>query len=150
MELVSTKTSIERSMYAKMEELFPAMSDYDKRRVSIALSDIANSLVVESNSDTTKRLNDLVIEYEVNRKKFRDVIEMIQANTKTLLFNLKKEALITYKTNPKTKKTELVGRSQVLTDVVKFINRMDEMVLDFYENVYKIKDERGIQTDLFT
>jgi hypothetical protein len=150
MEIITTKIEMERRMFAKMGELFPEMSDYDKRKTSIALSEMTSIEIHNTNKDMSKTLMDLVIEYEVNRKKFRDAIEMIQANTKILMYNLKKEALITYKTNPKTKKTELVGRSQVLTDMVKFINKMDEMVLDFYENVYKIKDEKGIQTDLFT
>jgi hypothetical protein len=150
MEIITTKISLERKMFEKMGELFPSMSDYDKRKISLAMSELADAEVKDSNRETSKTLTELVIEYEMNRKKFRDSVEMIQSNTKNLLINLKKEALITYKTNPKTKKTELVGRSDVLTDVVRFINKMDDMVLDFYENVYKIKDERGVQTDLFT
>jgi hypothetical protein len=72
-----------------------------------------------------------------------------------MLEGFKKQGFIKYDKDPKTKKTIMVARTAMVTDMVQFLNQLNQMVMDFYQNVYKIDNSEdayktGIQqTSLF-
>jgi len=148
--LKSTRKHIEDKMFDKLEIDFPELTQHQIRKISLSMAEIAIDMIVESNSKTTESLNKVILDLEQHRKKFRDNIEMLQKHTKSMIAKFQKDALISFKNNPKTNKAEMVGRSSVITDMVKFINELNDSVLDFYENVYEIKEDRDTQINLFS
>jgi hypothetical protein len=105
--------------------------------------------VISSTTEFANLNMTLSLEYEQNRVKFREHIEYIQTETEKLMKELTKMGLVYFEKNPKTNKPELKGRSTATTGVVKFLNALNEQVLDFYENVYKLQPDGKIQTSLF-
>jgi len=148
--LKHTKKILEDEFYKKLEAKFPDKSVHEIRKLSLFMAEETNSLLGQSNAETLELYRESTLKLEQHRKAFRDNIDMIQKNTQVLLNVFQKESLVTIRTNPKTKKTELVGRSAVITKMVEFINQLNDLIMDFYENVYEIKADRETQTKLFS
>jgi hypothetical protein len=96
-------------------------------------------------------LNNAINDLETHRKEFQDHIQFLQKNTTKILEILKSKALVYYDSDPKTNKNVLVGRTNVLTEVVSFMNILNNMVISYYKDVYKIQqnEDKTTQTSLF-
>lgn len=108
-----------------------------------------HQLLISSNSEFAILNMNLTTEYEQNRFKFREQVEFLQKETEKLMLELKKMGMVYFEKNPKTNKVELKARSTAMVGIVKFLNALEEQVLDFYQNVYKIEPDGKTQMSLF-
>lgn len=145
----TTEKELTSQMFNALESEFQHLTQHQMRKISVGMAKIANTIMTEATDETMKSLSKVILDLEQHKKKYRDTIDTIQKDTKFMLDKLKKEGLVTLKNNPKTNKVELVGRSSVITDMVKFINSMNDTIMDFYENVYEISSKEA-QTNLFS
>ena len=136
-------------MFETLEAEFEHLTQHQMRKISLSMAEIAHGMMTEANEQTMTSLNKAILDLEQHKKKYRDTIDTIQRDMKIMLERLKKDGLVTLKNNPKTNKVELIGRSTVVTDMVKFINAMNDTVMDFYENVYEISNKEA-QMNLFS
>lgn len=112
-------------------------------------ADAGHKVLIDSNTEFAILNMNLTTEYEQNRLKFKEQIEFLQKETEKLMNELKKMGMVYFEKNPKTNKVEMKARSTAMVSIVKFLNALEEQVLDFYQNVYKIESDGKIQTSLF-
>lgn len=112
-------------------------------------AEIGQQMLISSNSEFAIMNMNLTTEYEQNRLKFREQVEFLQKETDKLMNELKKLGMVYFEKNPKNNKIELKARSTAMVGIVKFLNALEEQVLDFYQNVYKIEPDGKTQMSLF-
>lgn len=112
-------------------------------------ADIGQKMLIDSNSDFAILNMNLTTEYEQNRLKFREQVEFLQKETERLMLELKKMGMVYFEKNTKTNRIEMKARSTAMVGIVKFLNALEEQVVDFYQNVYKVESDGKIQTSLF-
>lgn len=92
-----------------------------------------------------------VIDLESYRNQFHEHIEFLQAVSKKIIEILKQKGLVHYEYDMKKKKNVMKGRTNVLTETVEYFNILNDMVIDYYKNVYKIEvsPDKATQPTLF-
>ena len=125
------------------------------------LRKVANTLAIasmdvhdENFEILSKSHGELVLNYERNRTQFIGMVNFIEKSSKFILTTFKKETLVKMEYSALTRKTQMKANSSVLTDVVKYFNHMNDLVVKFYSDVYEIekvdpKDTDVKQTSLF-
>jgi hypothetical protein len=125
------------------------------------LRKVANTLAIasmdihdENFEILSKSHGELVLNYERNRTQFIGMVNFIEKSSKFILTTFKKETLVKMEYSALTRKTQMKANSNVLTDVVKYFNHMNDLVIKFYSDVYEIekvdpKDTDVKQTSLF-
>ena len=136
-------------MSERLEKMFPEFTPHQVRQISVNLSGIAKTMMFESNSETMNALHDANLELEQHKKLFRTYIDDISSNSKSILGKLEVDGLVSYKKNTKTNKLELIGRSTIITQMVKFLNDLNDIVINFYEEVYKIEPDKNTNSSIF-
>lgn len=145
-----TKSKIDQSFSAHLDEKYPDLPQHLRRKIAHDLTDIANKYLIENNDGLADLLKEAFMDVETHKKMFKDHIDDIQVSTKAILDILRKQGMIGYEQDPKTRKTIVVGKTKVLTETVAYLNRLNSFVIEFYENVYKIEDTKDSpQTTLF-
>jgi hypothetical protein len=137
------KNKIQSDFLREMEEMLPQMPEHALRAMASRLSNMAWEAVRENTEGFSREYVTAISEMEAHKKMFRDHIDDLQATTKSLLTEMRKHGFATTKTDPRTGKTVLVGRTTVLTGIIDFLNRLSDMVSEFYTRVYRIEPERG-------
>ena len=145
------KNKMLNEFVSKLTENHPELSEYTIRTISSELSNVANDIHLANNDGLGDLLNNAINDLETHRKEFQDHIQFLQKNTTKILEILKSKALVYYDSDPKTNKNVLVGRTNVLTEVVSFMNILNNMVISYYKDVYKIQqnEDKTTQTSLF-
>lgn len=95
--------------------------------------------VHDANFDVLREEHDeLVKDYEKTRAQFIGFINFIEKQTKVVLETLKKNGLVTPEHDQVKKRTVMKSKSIVVQETLVFLNKMNELVIKFYEDVYKI------------
>jgi hypothetical protein len=113
--------------------------------------------VHDANFDALKEQYEEVLkDQEKTRTQFIGFINFIEKSTKVMLDYLRKMSLISYDYDAVKKKTILKSRTSVVQELVNFCNKMNDLVIKFYNDVYKIdlvddkdKNQDQIQGKLF-
>lgn len=86
--------------------------------------------------------NEKSLVLEQHRKEFHQYIVLIEKSVKNLLTKFKKEGFVKVEYDNKTKKPYLKGRTTMVDDMVVFLNSLNEVVMTFYKDVYKIETKQ--------
>jgi hypothetical protein len=130
------------------------LTDVQKRQISNLLS----SYAIDVHDDNFKKLSALnqenTLTLEKSRSQFIGMINFIERSTIPLLDKLRVQGVV--KVELHGGKSKMVGRSSVVTDMVKYINTLNELVIKFYKDIYQIekvsdkdKEKDKIQASLF-
>lgn len=130
----------------------PDIDEFRVRRISQIVSEQAIILLLENNKELDEHYKNIISESEKTKKMFREHIENLQKETKTLMNSYKTLGMVTYVWDDKSRKNIMKTRTSVLADTVAFLNNLNSFVTDFYKNVYKIEEsnnEERAQLNLF-
>ena len=145
------KNKILAEFISKMGVEYPKMEEHQIRNISYHLSNIAHDIFMQNDEGLSELLGDAIKDLEEHRTQFQEHILFLQKNSKKILEILKSKSLVYYDSDPKLNKNVLKGRTNVLTEVVVYMNILNDMVIAYYKDVYKIQqnEDRTIQTSLF-
>lgn len=147
----STIFKIKESFSKILEEGFSEIPAHIRSDMVDALSEDAWRFNNEATEVFSGMYSQSVSDYEAHRKKFRDHIEEIQSKANQLLAHYKKGGFVKYEKDPASHRIMMKARTSVLEETTKFLNELNSMVRDFYENVYKMEEniQKPNQTSLF-
>lgn len=147
------KERIKNIMYEHFIEVLE--NDKSIQLEGALLRKVANTLAVASmdvHDENFKILlkshGELVLNYERNRTQFIGMVNFIEKSSKFILTTFKKETLVKMEYSALTRKTQMKANSNVLTDVVKYFNHMNDLVVKFYSDVYEIEKVDPKETDV--
>lgn len=145
------KNKILAEFISKMANIYPTMEEHQIRNISYHLSNIAHDTFMHNDEGLSELLGDAIKDLEEHRTQFQEHILFLQKNSKKILEILKSKSLVYYDSDPKLNKNVLKGRTNVLTEVVVYMNILNDMVIAYYKDVYKIQqnEDRTVQTSLF-
>jgi hypothetical protein len=145
------KNKIEDAFIKDLESKYPNIGESTIYNIAHSLSDIANTMLMDNNEGLKSMVSNAVTDLEQHRKQFQEHVEYLQKSSTKILEVLKSKALITYEYDLKKKKNILKGRTAVLNEMIEYMNLLNDMVIAYYKNVYKIEqgEDRTIQTSLF-
>lgn len=116
-----------------------SLPEHEQRALSSALTDkTMQQLDITVKSFTELHLK-AVSDLEQHKKMFRDHIELIDKHTKEMLLSFKRQGFVKPDLDT-NKKPILKGRTTMVDDMVAFLNKLNESVLAFYKDVYKMED----------
>lgn len=146
----STKTKNLDAFYTVMQDKFPHIKESDARKIANELLILSMQISKENAEGFVRLHNETLLELEQHRTLFREHIELIEKYTNTIMESFKRQGFVKPETDPKTGKTILKARTSLTTELVQFLNKLNDTVFDFYKNVYKIeshtqKGESGFQ-----
>lgn len=145
------KNKILAEFISKMEVEYPEMEEHQIRNISYKLSNLSHDIFMQNDEGLSELVEKAVKDLEEHRTQFQEHILFLQKNSKKILEILKSKSLVYYDSDPKLNKNVLKGRTNVLTEVVVYMNILNDMVISYYKDVYKIQqnEDRTIQTSLF-
>jgi len=145
------KNKILAEFISKMGNEYPTMEEHQIRNISYHLSNIAHDIFMHNDEGLSEMVEKAIKDLEEHRKQFQEHILFLQKNSSKILEILKSKSLVYYDSDPKLNKNVLKGRTNVLTEVVVYMNILNDMVISYYKDVYKIQqnEDRTIQTSLF-
>jgi hypothetical protein len=152
------KNTLKNSFYDKFIE---SMED-EQSFTEVQKRYISNKLAIEAvgiHDENFKKLSELHSELSINNEKTRSqfigMVNFIEKSTKPMFDSFKRQGFV--KVNASLNgKNNLVGKTTMVTDMVKFLNTLNELVFNFYKDVYQIekvdekeKQKEKIQASLF-
>jgi len=143
------KELIFETFFLKLGVLDEQMTDLQKRRISNALTLDCLDLYIANDEGFKELYQDLVLEYEQNRKIHQEDVLFIQDNAKKILTKMKDDGFINYKYDEKSKQKVMISRTSVVNDIVIFLNQLNTRIVDYYVKVYKANEKDEQQTTLF-
>jgi hypothetical protein len=146
------KNKLFEAINSKLDEDYPDMQESSRRKIANVIQGICIQILNENNEGLSSSYAEMAVEMESHKKMFRDHIEAIQKHYKVVMDSFKKNGVVKMEIDRKTNRPMLVGRTTVVTEMVIFLNYLNNLTMDFYENVYKFnddKDMRATQTTLF-
>lgn len=133
---------------AILEQKHPTISENDRWRVANDLAESAHAMMQSHNESISATYNANALELEQIKKKFRDNIEMIDKSAGALIANFRHNGFMKVETDRKTGRSKLVGRTTMVDDMVIFLNQMNDLVMNFYQEVYKIEGNNSVEYDV--
>jgi hypothetical protein len=82
----------------------------------------------------------MTVSHESNRGQFKKHIDLLQKETNRLLVNFKENSFVTKKYDENKKTMVLKGRTTMVDEMVYFLNLMNDSVILFYKDVYKVEE----------
>jgi len=145
------KKKIKDGMTAYLYESHPTLSEYQKNKIANDLRDMATDYIYKNSDGLQLLVSNAVTDLEQFRHQFQEYIDFLQLTTKKILEILKKQGVVYYEYDQKKKKNVMKGRSAVLTETVEYFNLLNDMVIDYYKNVYKVEttSDKLVQSALF-
>ena len=131
-----------------MEEM-PQLSEAQTRKLAEKLTDSSFSSYIANTSGLRSQLKEAILDVEKHRAQFKDHIDFLQSSTKKLYDLFKSHGFLTTKYDERTKKMQLKGRTTMVDDMVDFLNILNDSVILFYKDVYKV-DETSVETPKIT
>lgn len=132
------------------------LSDADKRNICNLLASSGTDIYEENFKKLNESYQELVLSDEQTRTQFIGMINFIEKNTKVLINNFIKQGVIRLEHNAIKKKQMVKAKTTMLVEVADYLNVMNDLVLSFYTDVYKIdkvdekeKQKEKIQGQLF-
>lgn len=151
----STTKSKTLNIFLKiLEEKHPELSEACRRNTAYSLCDASQEILLDNSDGLSNAMSNAIIDLEQHKKMFRDHIEQVQSITKTMFTSFQSQGFIKPDIDKKTNKPYLKGRTSMVDEMVDFLNKMNNTVMDFYKDVYKIQDmkeakDTNVQTTLF-
>lgn len=134
------KDNIFNSFLTIIDEEYPELTEAKRRRLANILSDKAQIEYLENSKGLTQLLKDMSSSHEAHRGQFKRHIEMLQKETNRVLTNFKSNGFVTKKYDEYRKMTILKGKTTMVDDMVEFLNIVNDSVILFYKEVYKIEE----------
>ena len=131
-----------------MDEM-PQLTEAQTRRLAEKLTDSSFSSYITNSNGLRSQLKEAILDVEKHRALYKDHIDFLQANTKKLFDNFKSHGFLTTKYDERTKKMQLKGRTTMVDDMVEFLNILNDLVILFYKEVYKV-DQTSLETPKIT
>jgi hypothetical protein len=120
------------------------MPELTARKIAFSLSQDAMALMIENTNELTSMLNQTIISHEQHRNEFKQHIDFLREQTKEITLQMLKDKVVTW--GQEGKKKVLIPKSTVMTYIVSYINKVDDMVKKYYLEVFKIDfDEQNKQ-----
>jgi hypothetical protein len=148
------KNRIKNLLYERYLEVFELDNSYQltnaqKRNICNLLASSGSDIHDENFKKLNESYQDLVISDEQNRSQFIGMINFIEKNTKVLINNFIKQGVIRLEHNAIKKKQMVKAKTTMLIEVADYLNIMNDLVISFYTDVYKIEklDEKEKQKD---
>lgn len=137
-----TKNKISELFLSHLEAKYPELTESQRWKIGTELSNIAHEIVMQTNHDMGEAYNKNILELEQHRKQFKEHIEFLDKYTKELIQSFKRQGFLKVQEDRKKGKNVLVGRTSMVTDMVDFLNVLNSSVIEFYKNVYKIEEDK--------
>jgi hypothetical protein len=148
------KNRLKNMYYERFIEVFELdntypLSDADKRNICNLLASSGIDIYEENFKKLNESYQELVLSDEQTRTQFIGMINFIEKNTKVLINNFIKQGVIKLEHNALKKKQMVKAKTTMLVEVADYLNIMNDLVLSFYTDVYKIDkvDEREKQKE---
>jgi len=145
------KNKLFEAIEKNLDESCPEMPETDRRKLANLIQSISLEILLENMDGISKTYSETVLEMESHKKMFKDHIESMQKDCKALMEAFKRHGIVSLEIDPKTRKPMLKPRSAVAAEMVAFLNKLNSLTMSFYENVYKIEEDKDYttQTTLF-
>lgn len=134
------KENIFQSFLEILEQDYPELSEAKRRRLAEKLGDKAYSIYSENTKGLVKQLSEMTNSHESHRAQFKQHIDLLQKETNRLLAIFKEKAFVTKIYDENRKTTVLKGKTSMVEDMVYFLNLMNDSVILFYKEVYKMEE----------
>lgn len=152
------KNNIKNILFERMVEQLEGMelelTVPKKRKVADALTPVALEIMKQNQAIQQELYEQTTLDLERSRNQFREYISYIEKDTEKLLQHLEKMGMVSYEYDSKQKRNVMVTKSTALTQVVAYLNGLNDLIFKFYQDIFKIEQEREvnrekIQTTLF-
>lgn len=133
----------------KLKSENPDMPELTVRKIAYSLSQDAVALMIENGNQLTTMLNEAILSHEKNRNEFKTHIDFLRDKTKAITDQMLKDSVAVWGYDGRKK--VLMPRSTVMTYIVDYINKVDDMVKKYYLEVFKvdIEEQNKQQIKLF-
>jgi hypothetical protein len=132
------------------------LTESQKRAICNLLAVSASDVHAENFDKLNESHQQLVLTHEKTRKQFTGMVNFIEKNTKVVLDKFKTSSFVKEDYDVMKKKVVLKARTSMVTDMVDYLNRLNDLIIKFYEDVYEIekvtdkeKQKEQIQASLF-
>lgn len=142
MEKNLRKETFEKFIATCLENNKYNLSEAKIRHYCYFLADISLSLQGEGNKVINDLYHDNALTLEKSRSQFHEMVIFIEKTTQAILDNLKNMGMIK-KDFDKNGKAIIKGRTTVVTDMVLYLNKLNDLVIKFYDEVYQIQKEES-------
>lgn len=115
------------------------MPEHEQRALAYALMEAAMGFIELGINSFTKMHLEAVTDLEQHKKMFRDHIELIDKYTKAMLTSFKRQGFVKPDLDD-NRRPILKGRTKMVDDMVVFLNALNDSVLAFYKDVYRMED----------
>ena len=134
------KENIFNSFLTILEVEYPELTEAKRRRLAEKLGDKAYTIYAENTLGLKQQLTEMTSSHESHRGQFKKHIDMLQKETGRILTNFKSNGFVTKKYDENRKITVLKGKTTMVDDMVDFLNIVNDSVILFYKEVYKIEE----------
>ena len=122
-------------------ELHPEIKEYSRRKLASALAESCYDTYIKNSEELVKLNAEVILSLEQNRKQFKDYIDLLQSKTNRMLDKFKSESFVKKEYDSYSQKYILKGRTKMVDDMVDLLNLLNEQVILFYKNVYKVEQQ---------
>lgn len=145
------KTKLFEAVEKSLAEVYPEIEEVKRRKIASLIQSLCSQIFIENMEGLGESHADIAVQMESHKKMFKDHIESLQKDCKSLMETFKTNGMVTVQIDPKTYKPALKAKTTVIAEMVILLNKLNELTMDFYENVYKIEESKdnNIQTTLF-
>ena len=130
----------------ELDNSYP-LTDAQKRSICNLLAASGTDIYEDNFKKLNESYQELVLSDEQTRTQFIGMINFIEKNTKVLINNFITQGFIRLEHNALKKKQMVKAKTTMLVEVADYLNIMNDLVLSFYTDVYKIEkvDEKELQ-----
>lgn len=143
----TTKNTLRDKFLAQLEKDHQNLSENQRWKIANDLADSALDIIHLQVEELSRMYNANALELEQHKKQFRDHIEFVELRAKTLINDFRYNGFMKVE-NDRNGKAKLVGRTTMVTDMVNFLNALNERVMKFYKEVYKIEGNSSQEFDV--
>lgn len=133
-----------------------SLTEPQRRNVANILAVVGTEVHDENFKNMNTMYQELILKHEKTRKQFIGMVNFIEKSTKVLLDVFKSNTFVKSDYDPIKKKNVIKGRTSMVTDMVDYLNRLNDLVIKFYDEVYEVpkisekeKEREHIQSSLF-
>lgn len=132
----------------ELDNSYP-LTDAQKRNICNLLASSGTDIYEDNFKKLNESYQELVLSDEQTRTQFIGMINFIEKNTKVLINNFITQGFIRLEHNAIKKKQVVKAKTTMLVEVADYLNIMNDLVLSFYTDVYKIEkvDEKELQKE---
>jgi hypothetical protein len=130
----------------ELDNSYP-LTDAQKRNICNLLAASSTDIYEDNFKKLNESYQELVLSDEQTRTQFIGMINFIEKNTKVLINNFITQGFIRLEHNALKKKQVVKAKTTMLVEVANYLNIMNDLVLSFYTDVYKIEkvDKKELQ-----